>query len=128
VFTTTGASDDCICFQIKNIICGRGGDTDVSGRMRDIRSISIRRADLVGYLMSLVGLMLIIDSVWTAFVSGVALGSIGEMTVGLSAIAGSIYGYFRPDEMPDGTEPAPLYLYVLASIATVAFVFWMFVR
>jgi hypothetical protein len=96
-----------------------------SGRV-DIDSFSIQRASLTGYLIILVGLGFAVDYGWRAISSGVTLVTVSAMILGLSAIAGGVLGHLRPDELPNGTEPAPTYLYILASIATIAFAFWMF--
>jgi hypothetical protein len=92
----------------------------------NIDSFSIRRASLSGYLITLVGLTFVIDYGWRALSSGVTLVTVAGMIVGLSAIAGGILNHLKSDELPNGAEPAPPYLYALASIATIAFAFWVF--
>lgn len=98
----------------------------MSSSETNIDSRSIRRASLSGYLLILVGLTFVIDYGWRALSSGVTLVTVAAMIVGLFTIAGGILGHLRPNELPNGAEPAPTYLYVLASIATIAFAFWAF--
>jgi hypothetical protein len=79
---------------------------------------TIRRADIWSYIFVLLGIQIIIDYGLTS--SGVAL-QIGGIVVGLSAIGGSVLNYLNPDNINNGSDPAPSYLFVLAGIATVAF-------
>ncbi|EMA45630.1 hypothetical protein C448_07332 [Halococcus morrhuae DSM 1307] len=91
-----------------------------------ILSISIRRATFQGYLVFLLGMLLIVENVLSALTTGDFYTDIIGIALGLFAIGGGVLSYLRPEQLSRGTEPAPTYLYVIAGIATVAFVFWIF--
>ena len=91
-------------------------------------SISIRRATLQGYLVFLLGLLLVIDNTLAALSTGTSLADISGTAVGLFAIGGGVLSHIRPERIPRGAESPPTYLYVLAGIASVAFVFATFLR
>ena len=94
--------------------------------MATIPSISIHRATLQGYLMFLLGLLFVVENILSMFTTGLSLVDLSGIALGLFAIGGGALGYFRPEQLSRGTEPAPTYLYVLACIATVAFVYSIF--
>lgn len=88
--------------------------------------VSAHRASLQGYLVVLVGLMLIAENVSSGVATGGFLTNVGGVVLGVLAVGGGAFGYLRPEQLPRGTEPAPGYLYVLAGVATVAFLLSMF--
>jgi hypothetical protein len=90
-------------------------------------SISTHRAALQGYLVGLLGLLFVVTNAQSALTTGGSLTDISGIVLGLCAIGGGALGYFRPEQLSRGTEPAPAYLYVLAGIATVAFLASIFV-
>jgi len=85
-------------------------------------STSLHRAALQGYLIALLGLLFVIENALSVLTTGGSVTDISGIVLGLFAIGGGILGYFSPERFPHGSEPAPTYLYVLAGIATVAFV------
>lgn len=89
-------------------------------------SISIHRAALQGYLVGLLGLLLVVENVLSVLTTGGSLTDISGVVLGLCALGGGALGYFRPERLSRGTEPAPTYLYVLTGVATVAFLVSIF--
>ena len=85
--------------------------------------ISIRRAHLHGYLVSLVGLLLLVEAASTALTAGLSLAVGCGGIVGLFAVGGGVLVSVAPDRHPRGSDPAPPQLYLIAGIATVAFPF-----
>ena len=83
---------------------------------------SIHRGALQGYLIGLLGLLFVIENALSVLTVGWSVARLGGLVLGLCAIGGGVFGYFCPERFPHGTEPAPTYLYVLAGVATVAFV------
>ena len=93
--------------------------TDVDDSI--VPSVSFTRASLQGYLVSLFGVLILVENVLSALADGTSLPEIGGIALGLFAIGGSVLASFRPERLPRGTEPAPPSLYGLAGVTTVAF-------
>ncbi|WP_327050896.1 hypothetical protein [Halomicrococcus gelatinilyticus] len=86
-------------------------------------SISIQRAALQGYLLILLGLLFVVENALSVLAASGSLTGISGVVLGLFAIGSGVLVYFRPDKVSRGTEPAPTYLYALAGVATIAFLF-----
>lgn len=99
-----------------------GDGTDMNSSSGRLASISIHRATLQGYLLVLVGFLFIVENALSVLRTGGTLTEISGIVLGLFAIGGGAVSYFDPDQFSRGTEPAPTYLYVLAGVATVAFI------
>lgn len=93
--------------------------------LRGGRSVSVHQAALKGYLVSLVGAMLVVDNALSVLTAGVSLTASGGVVLGLFGIGGGALGYFRPERFPDGDKPASAFLYGIAGVASVAFALWI---
>lgn len=88
-------------------------------------SVSIHKAALQGYLVFLLGVLLVSKNALSALTTGISLNGISGIVLGLFGIGGGAFGYFRPERFSHGAEPAPLYLYIIAGTASVAFGLWI---
>ena len=81
---------------------------------------SVRRVDLFAYVLGLLGLSFVTDA---AAGSGSAepFVSLGAALVGACVVIGAFHVRRHPENVRRGTEPAPVFLYVLAGVASVAF-------
>jgi surface polysaccharide O-acyltransferase-like enzyme len=86
-------------------------------------SISIQRATLQGYLLILLGLLFVVENAVSVLASKGSLTGISGVVLGLFAIGSGVLVYVRPEKVSRGTDPAPTYLYVLAGVVTIAFLF-----
>jgi len=83
---------------------------------------SVRRVDLFAYVLGLLGLSFV-----TEFAAGSGGGSTetfvsaGAALIGLCAVLGAFHVRRHPQNVRRGTEPAPVFLYALAGVASVAF-------
>ena len=83
---------------------------------------SVRRVDLFAYALGLLGV---------SFVPGFAtdggggsaatLVSAGAALMGICVVLGAFHVRRHPENVRRGTEPAPVFLYLLAGVASVAF-------
>ncbi|WP_089816187.1 hypothetical protein [Halomicrobium zhouii] len=96
---------------------------DMNGSSTTVPSVSIHRAALQGYLLVLLGFLFVIENALSVLTASVSGAHVSGLVLGLFGIGGGVLGYSSPERFPRGTEPAPTYLYVLAGVATVAFVF-----
>lgn len=91
---------------------------------------SLRKIDILGYLLVLMGLNFVTEYGPT-LVAGSAsfnqLGAVGGTLFGVVVVAAGVY-FPRHPTHEDETKPAPRYLYGLATIATVAFVVLLLLR
>lgn len=82
----------------------------------------IRRVDLFAYVLALLGLSFV-----TEFAAGsdggsaAAVTSLGTALVGGCTALGALIVRRHPENVRRGTEPAPVFLYLIAGVATVAF-------
>jgi len=81
----------------------------------------VRRVDLFAYVFGLLGLSFVTESVTAGGGSGSTLASVGAALVGAFAVLGALHVRRHPENVRRGTEPAPLFLYALATVATIAF-------
>ena len=81
----------------------------------------IRRVDLFAYVLGLLGVSFLTEFATWSGGSVETVASLGAAMVGLCTVAGALLVRRHPENVRRGTEPAPLFLYVLAGVATVAF-------
>jgi hypothetical protein len=91
-----------------------------------LSSISLHRAAIQGYLIVLVGLVFVVENGLSVLTTDGSVTEMAGIVLGICAIGGGALGYFRPERFSRGTEPAPRYQYVLAGVATAAFVLTIF--
>ena len=83
---------------------------------------SVRRVDLFAYVLGLLGVSLV-----TEFVAGgdggsaATLVSVGATLMGACVVLGAFHVRRHPENVRRGTEPAPVFLYLIAGVASVAF-------
>lgn len=95
--------------------------------MSDHRRFSVRKADLNGYILVLIGLLFILDNGTILRQTGPNLALVSGKVFGVLAVGLGIYERRNPRDETQ-TEPAPRYLYGLAGIATVAFAVLLLLR
>lgn len=83
--------------------------------------MNVRKADLNGYILVLVGLLFVLNNGMQLRETGPNMAAVGGTVLGFLTVGLGIYERRNPTDEAQ-TEPAPTYLYVLAGIATVAFV------
>jgi hypothetical protein len=97
--------------------------------LADSPSPRIRRADVFAYLFALMGLQFVGENTMTMLEKGTTLGAVSGATLGLFGLLAAGLIHRNPDELRQGNEPAPAYLYVLVVVATLAFLvlvgFWV---
>jgi surface polysaccharide O-acyltransferase-like enzyme len=86
-------------------------------------SLPIQRATLQGYLLILLGLLFVVENAVSVLAASGSLTGISGVVLGFFAIGTGVLVSVRPENVSRGTEPAPTYLYVLAGVATIAFLF-----
>ena len=83
---------------------------------------SVRRVDLFAYVLGLLGLSFVTEfAAGSGGGSAVTLVSAGAALMGLCVVLGAFHVRRHPQNVRRGTEPAPVFLYVLAGVATLAF-------
>jgi hypothetical protein len=95
--------------------------------MNDRTFLGARKADLDGYVLVLVGLLFVLDNGMRVREVGQNLAAVGGVVLGMVAVTTGIYLRWHPTDESQ-TEPAPAYLYVLAGVATVAFIVAVWAR
>jgi len=81
----------------------------------------IRRVDLFAYVLALTGLSFVTAFAVDALDGGSTLVAAGATLAGLCIILGALEARRNPGNVRLGTEPAPVYFYVLAAVATLGF-------
>jgi drug/metabolite transporter (DMT)-like permease len=88
----------------------------------------IRRVDLFAYVLALLGVSFVTEFAAGGGGSAAAVTSVGAAIVGVCAIVGALHVRRHPENVRRGTESAPVFLYLLAGVATVAFLVVTVVR
>jgi hypothetical protein len=81
----------------------------------------IRRVDLFAYVLALLGLSFLTEFVAFGGGSAETVASVGAAIVGGCAVLGALVVRRHPENLRRGAEPAPVFFYLLAGVATVAF-------
>jgi hypothetical protein len=83
---------------------------------------TVRRVDLFAYALGLLGLLFV-----TEFAAGsdggsaATLASAGAALVGLCVVLGAFHVRRHPENVRRGADPAPVFLYLIVGVESVAF-------
>ncbi|WP_459192467.1 hypothetical protein [Halosimplex sp. J119] len=86
--------------------------------LSQIPSERVRRADVFAYVVGLMGALYVGDFALAAFAGTATTFGAGLAAIGGFALAAAAHMYRNPDEIHNGDEPAPAYLYVLPAVST----------
>ena len=82
---------------------------------------SVRRVDLFAYVLALLGLSFVPEFAADGGGSAATLASAGAALVCLCVVLGAFHVRRHPENVRRGAEPAPVFLYLIAGVASVAF-------
>jgi hypothetical protein len=88
---------------------------------------TVRKIDVLAYLLVLFGLNFVTEYGLTILTDGTTLPTLAGLVFALTVVVGGLYARVDP-KIETTTEPAPWYLYVLAGVGTVAFVVLLVLR
>jgi hypothetical protein len=78
----------------------------------------IRRVDVFAYMLVVIGVVFATGMIG---VDESLIARAGAAVGGLFVIAGALYVRYNPENVRRGTDPAPVYFYLLAAVQTLAF-------
>jgi len=82
---------------------------------------SVRRVDLFAYVLGLLGLSFVTEAAAAGNGSAETFVSLGAALVGACVALGAVHVRRHPQNVRHGTEPAPVFFYLIAGVATLAF-------
>jgi hypothetical protein len=81
----------------------------------------IRRVDLLAYVLALTGISFVTTFAADSFERGSTVAAAGATLAGLCIVVGALEVRRNPGNVRRGTDPAPVWFYVLAAVATLGF-------